>query len=429
MANTIPEIRYLDATNPDGLTALEADARKIMPPNPIPPPQPINANIDEFCKQVRDKEKAKDVMNQTLQVQRITPRQPMPRKNKRKYSKNNKYTQEQRDLFSSLYEQHQKKWTLAKYALKVGVPVGIIGSWRSKMIHHQSLQYCSNRNAYRNLLSDDEIRELSNMLDNDDASMTEKEMRAELEKKFPDSPKVSLETIDRALHGNRIVELTGRDYSLKVGSFRSPSANTPENKERRIQVMAQLHQYISQGRIWVSVDETHWEISDRRKRAWSKVGQKAFTTFIPQRTKFSSITAIDERGKTPYCLIVKGSVTALVFENFFEKLVGKYNGESAVFFLDNAPVHNKERLGDIAARQNQIVLFNAPYSEELNPIEMFFNEWKGNVGDEVRYWPGVDKFLDTLKHAVVTIPSYHIRKLFEHVRNEVIPKVIQRENL
>ena len=191
----------MDATRPEGLNALHADASNIVLPNARSPPPPVNVNVEEFCRQVQDQEAANQEMNRVLRNQQVVVRQPVPKKNKRKYSKNNRYTQEQRDLFLSLYSKHLKKWTYAKYALEVGVPPGIIASWRSKMIHNQSLQYCSNRNAYRNLLSNEELLALSNMLDNGDASMTEKDMRDELEKEFPDSPKVSLETINRALHG------------------------------------------------------------------------------------------------------------------------------------------------------------------------------------------------------------------------------------
>ena len=419
----------MDATRPEGLNALHADASQIVIPQPVSPPQPINANVEEFCKQVQDNDAANQMLNQVLHRQQDIVRQPVQKKNNRKYTKNNRYSQEQRDLFQSLYSKHLKKWTLAKYALEVGVPLGIIASWRSKMIHHQSLQYRSNRNSYRNLISDEELLALSNMLDNGDASMTEKDMRDELEKEFPDSPKVSLETISRALHGKRMEDLVGRDYSLKMGSFRSSSANNDVNKERRIQVMAELYKYISQGRIWVSIDETHWEVNSRRKRAWSKVGQKAFTNFIPRRTEFSSITAIDERGYVASCLVVKGPVNADVFTDFFTKLVNQYKNESAVFFLDNASVHDKEELKRIGEDDKHAVVFNAPYSEELNPIEMFFNEWKAHVDEKIKKWPGIDAFLDVLKDSVLKIPPSHIRSLFEHVRNTVLPKVVRKEDL
>lgn len=429
MNKMIPSIKYLDATNSEGLKAIQEEMNKIVLPKPTSPVQPINVNVDAFCTQVRDQEATAQTMNQVLRTQQPTTEQPVHRMYHRQFAKNNKYRQEQRDRFQELFATHGKKWTSAKYAEVLGIPVSAINNWRRMVNRHQSLKYCSNRNAYRNLLSDQELLALSNMLDNGDASMTVKDMKEELEKEFPDSPHASLATIDHALHGKRMVELVGRDYSLKIGSYRSPSANTPENKELRVKVMAELNQYINLGRIWVSIDETHWEINSRRKRAWSKVGKKAFTTFIPQRTQFSSLTAIDDRGYVAACLIVKGKVNADVFTKFFTKLVNQYRNEATVFFLDNASIHDKETLKGLGDDDKHTVLFNAPYSEELNPIEMFFNQWKAHTDTELKKWPGVDRFLQVLKEAVLAIPPDRIRSLFMHVRNEVIPKVVRRENL
>ena len=53
-----------------------------------------------------------------------------------------------------------------------------------------------------------------------------------------------------------------------------------------------------------------------------------------------------------------------------------------VFFMDNAPVHDKMAIDDLCAKSNQKVEYNAPYSPELNPIENFFGIWKQRVMKE-----------------------------------------------
>ena len=55
--------------------------------------------------------------------------------------------------------------------------------------------------------------------------------------------------------------------------------------------------------------------------------------------------------------------------------------------MDNAAVHDKEKLQEIVQSKNQKLEFNAPYSPELNPIENFFGLWKsrlyGKLGNTV----------------------------------------------
>ena len=132
----------------------------------------------------------------------------------------------------------------------------------------KSLVYCSTRNAHRNLLNDDEVVAISNTIENGGQEFTQAKMSEELKKQFPDRPKVSTSTICRAMHGKRMTVLVGRDYTWKVGSRRGPGANCPENKDRRIAVTAQLNDCLRRGKIWVSIDETHWTLQSRRRKAW-----------------------------------------------------------------------------------------------------------------------------------------------------------------
>ena len=97
--------------------------------------------------------------------------------------------------------------------------------------------------------------------------------------------------------------------------------------------------------------------------------------------------------------------------------------------MDVASVNDREALRRIGEDDKHAVLFNAPYSEELNPIEMFFNEWKEHVDERIKQWPGIDQFLDVLKDTILHISPDKIQTLFAYVRNSVIPKVVRREDL
>ena len=62
------------------------------------------------------------------------------------------------------------------------------------------------------------------------------------------------------------------------------------------------------------------------------------------RTKFSAITAIDNLGNKPMCLIVKGLINADLFMCFFKKLVNRYNSTQCLFFMRNISVPCKDDL-------------------------------------------------------------------------------------
>jgi len=143
----------------------------------------------------------------------------------------------------------------------------------------------------------------------------------------------------------------------------------------------------------------------------------------------TSIVAIDQNGTIGNVEIVKGSVNADAFTAFFRTLAEKYKNEEVVFFMDNASVHKKEELYNGRGYEKHVILFNAPYSEEMNPIEMFFAQWKEKVDDRVKRWEGLDRFLDVLKSTVNEISKASIRSLFNHVEDIVFPKVAAKEDL
>lgn len=186
---------------------------------------------------------------------------------------------------------------------------------------------------------------------------------------------------------------------------------------------------IGKGALWVSIDETHWVTNSMRTRGWSQVGEKAFSTEISQRTPFSCLTSIDHSGKVTCCDVVKGAVDADIFTAFFKQVLERYKTENCVFFMDNCAIHKKDVLQDMCDKAKQVVLFNAPYTQEVNPIEFFFSIWKYQISKEMFHFPGLDKFLDYLKTSVQAIDHTTIRAIFEHVEREVFPLVMKRKDL
>ena len=92
---------------------------------------------------------------------------------------------------------------------------------------------------------------------------------------------------------------------------------------------------------------------------------------MPARTDYSAIIAIDSTGNKPLSLFVKGAVNAQVFVDNFRMILSRYKGKRCIFFMDNAWVHNRDDLKYLCHETNHILLFNAPYTPDLNPIEMY----------------------------------------------------------
>lgn len=97
--------------------------------------------------------------------------------------------------------------------------------------------------------------------------------------------------------------------------------------------------------------------------------------------------------------------------------------------MDNAPVHDKRKLEECTTVSKQAILFNAPYTPDLNPIEMFFARWKHDVQNRVKEYPGDEAFFEILKESVESLRKDEIKKLFRHTENVVFPKVIQKEDM
>lgn len=85
--------------------------------------------------------------------------------------------------------------------------------------------------------------------------------------------------------------------------------------------------------------------------------------------------------------LVEGGVDAVVYENFVREIVDfvasqqKYAGRHVVLFMDNAAIHRHDIVLQSLRERGVIVLFNAQYSPQLNPVEVYFKLLKKHVKD------------------------------------------------
>lgn len=92
--------------------------------------------------------------------------------------------------------------------------------------------------------------------------------------------------------------------------------------------------------------------------------------------------------------------------------------------MDNASVHNKDDIQYLCSEAKQSCLFNAPHTPDLNPVEMFFAEWKKKVFREAPTLPSQDQFLRILKESFLSIEESTVRSSFISVQHKIFLKII-----
>ena len=119
------------------------------------------------------------------------------------------------------------------------------------------------------------------------------------------------------------------------------------------------------------VDETGIDKYVYRPKVRAKRGSKVYSKIRGKKFERLSIVAgkCGEHIAAP--MVFTGTADSSLFEHWFENhFCPEIKGNVAV--LDNATIHRKEKLFEIAAKYDVILLFQPPYSPDLNKIEKFW---------------------------------------------------------
>jgi len=163
--------------------------------------------------------------------------------------------------------------------------------------------------------------------------------------------KVSQKTI------GKIIKRLGYTYKRAVHS-------TPctWSKEKIHEFEHTLLQQLNDDQRVISIDECNFSEKTLPFRGYSKQGTKLITKLArPSWKAVSLLMAMSNKGECWY-LIVNGSVSGFVFEEFIKTL------PPCTLLLDNASIHRTV--------QNNHKMFIPPYSPQYNPIEMAFSKIK-----------------------------------------------------
>ncbi|KAH7820261.1 putative DDE superfamily endonuclease [Monocercomonoides exilis] len=138
-----------------------------------------------------------------------------------------------------------------------------------------------------------------------------------------------------------------------------------------------------EGRTFVHIDETGFNTLELRTEGRSPVGKRC----IQYREKakietVTAITAISELSGIEHVTFVEGSVNDQCFRVFLLSLMKKlqsHGKESFLLVMDNVGLHKTEAVINLITSKNYGILYTAPNSCELNPIEYVFGMWKARL--------------------------------------------------
>ena len=163
--------------------------------------------------------------------------------------------------------------------------------------------------------------------------------------------------------------------------YRNNLANTPRVKLLRSDVSLLILGAHQQSFDFIYIDECSFNLQTWALKGWSQSNTYPKASKPAKSKNYSAITAMDIDGILSL-KIVKGGVKASDFFIFIQDLVKsdqrRFSSEKVVLFMDNASIHKSK---DYMQKFSKYfyVMYNAPYTPQLNPIEFAFSKLKNSV--------------------------------------------------
>lgn len=238
---------------------------------------------------------------------------------------------------------------------------------------------------------------------------------------------VSTSTIHRHLT-TRMMDDGLPNITLKRFVIRgSNKDNIPDLIEQRKTVVRKLIQFQESGFRPVYVDETHWQMGLVTGRGRAPIGE---TPIVHMRSNSSEITIISSMCDLGmlHNQIIYGNNSIPVFTSYIRQLLEDVKHLApVVIFLDNASIHHDRDMESVILNSGNRILYNAPYSSPLNPIEYIFGFWKKRA--ECSHYTTRDEVLIRIKESFKTITPAECYKTIQHVSHSVFRKVLGGEDI
>ena len=163
----------------------------------------------------------------------------------------------------------------------------------------------------------------------------------------------------------------------------------------------------------VFVDEMGSNTSLFSLYAWAPRGERARCSVPRNRGKNTTLLAsMTTEGMGP-CLAVVGATTRVVFEtSYVERLLAPALRPGQVVVMDNLGAHKGERVRELIQERGCELLYQPPYSPDLNPIEEAFSKVKAllrRTGARTR-----EALIESLGGALDAVTAQDARGFFKH---------------
>ena len=171
------------------------------------------------------------------------------------------------------------------------------------------------------------------------------------------------------------------DFSHKKIIYKVQNANTPKVKDKRFEVALEILTALRKGFEFLYIDEISFNIELRPVNGWGLIGQSIQSSKPPKSKNYSAICCMDIKGVVAL-RVIKGGVKSQDFFSFVGQLVAReyppLSNKKIVLMMDNAKVHHsKEYMKKFQNYCN--IIYNAPYTPQLNAIEFMFSRLKADV--------------------------------------------------
>lgn len=139
----------------------------------------------------------------------------------------------------------------------------------------------------------------------------------------------------------------------------------------------------------VYLDETGFAPSTHRHHGWAAKGQRVRGLQSGQQRPRTSLIGAYLQRKLIAPMLFEGTCNTAVFNQWLEHMLLPELVTGSVLVLDNATFHTSKRTQELVQQAGCELLFLAPYSPDLNPIEKLWANLK-------RRWRALGGSLDAL---------------------------------
>lgn len=119
----------------------------------------------------------------------------------------------------------------------------------------------------------------------------------------------------------------------------------------------------------IYIDESGCDERIRYEYVWSRKGEEVEDWKPGNRGKRTSILAGDQKGELVAPLTFEGSCNREVMEKWLEEQLLPQCEEGTVLVMDNASFHKGGKIKELIEGAKCELLYLAPYSPDMNPIE------------------------------------------------------------